>query len=769
MKVIRWFIRILVLVTAAAMLTLLTAGARIISLNERILTPEEAGDCYDELFAELAEERDPVKTAQNFYEKNPHMEPEERYSIVEEGVKTQLSLMPISLINEGKLPKNGVELFLDWFAESELCGELSAYLDSIKPLGIMTLDQLNDAQTAIFTAVLDDHRAELLACVDDPSDKAYQMDYVMTDMYYDIRSYKRYNQLPPNAISLFDEWFDGTDVKREMDTLMDTTIYESEAALFESVLGNKDFSHAFHETILEGIPLYLDDYLDEIAVGPRIADASIKGDAREKLETWFYQSDLYDPIESLISTIQADRRTFAASGAEIRYANCDAEAFVAPDLAAKRAGIIPAGTKLTVLSCEDSFWTLVDWNGRQVFVINRELGTIPPFNVSGEGAVATLKAGTYVKAIDRFENLPDYAADFYDWLVKNAVTSPNANSPLINPAAAPSMNYYDWRGYQVGAKSDTISFTFAPGAGYGTITNAAEDAVIKAMDKYANSVYYNTDCAYAAFKYDYPQVFWLIDHPTHRYIYNSNIVSYDASTGKGTVSYSVRIYFPIRESDYDCRHPEYRNVNTILSTIDAVEAAVADAMRGFPKNGTRLEQVRYINRWVTEHCFYNRDLDTRDENANECTGALLGMTGKSAAVCEAYALAMQVLCNEAGIPCIHLSGTSADSKGGGFAYHSWVAIQMEDGKWYGCDPTWNDVTYGEVAKSGEENEEYLLVGAGTVNENGLRFDLSHYARTNQYYCSIVLSNYPKLSETAYEFDRDMPETAEPAVDVWWRE
>ncbi|MCD7904481.1 MAG: chitobiase/beta-hexosaminidase C-terminal domain-containing protein [Clostridiales bacterium] len=51
-------------------------------------------------------------------------------------------------------------------------------------------------------------------------------------------------------------------------------------------------------------------------------------------------------------------------------------------------------------------------------------------------------------------------------------------------------------------------------------------------------------------------------------------------------------------------------------------------------------------------------------------------------VCEGYAKAYKILCDESDIPCLLMTSTD----------HMWNIVQMDDGEWYGVDTTWDDDT-----------------------------------------------------------------------------
>jgi len=77
-----------------------------------------------------------------------------------------------------------------------------------------------------------------------------------------------------------------------------------------------------------------------------------------------------------------------------------------------------------------------------------------------------------------------------------------------------------------------------------------------------------------------------------------------------------------------------------------------------------------------------------------------------------------------GIPCILMAGNarSGSSEGG----HMWNYVQMENGKWYAIDVTWDDPTVNGIRNvvSGFESHDWFLVGSTTVID-GLPFIESH--------------------------------------------
>ena len=97
-------------------------------------------------------------------------------------------------------------------------------------------------------------------------------------------------------------------------------------------------------------------------------------------------------------------------------------------------------------------------------------------------------------------------------------------------------------------------------------------------------------------------------------------------------------------------------------------------------------------------------------SAHDAYGALV----EGRAVCQGYSDAVKIICDYYGIPCVCISGTS---DGGG---HMWNAIQMEDGKWYFVDLTWDD-------QESSIYYDFFLIGSDTRDTyfGGYKFYESH--------------------------------------------
>ena len=204
----------------------------------------------------------------------------------------------------------------------------------------------------------------------------------------------------------------------------------------------------------------------------------------------------------------------------------------------------------------------------------------------------------------------------------------------------------------------------------------------------------------------------------------------------------------------DIRHPEYQSPEKILAEMALCKERVAQIIAPVC-NATRYKQVKYLNHWLTHNNspYSGSNLSTFFPGPYECVTALKGSTGLNGPLCESYSRAFKVLCDALEIPCVLSDGYAGDSLQCIPGLHMWNAVEMDNGKWYAVDVTWNDprVIGTDAAVSGYENECYLLVGKYTKNKNGLTFCQSHDESNTPNFDreSTSFINAPQLEEHAY--------------------
>ncbi|MCD8090987.1 MAG: dockerin type I domain-containing protein, partial [Clostridiales bacterium] len=173
-----------------------------------------------------------------------------------------------------------------------------------------------------------------------------------------------------------------------------------------------------------------------------------------------------------------------------------------------------------------------------------------------------------------------------------------------------------------------------------------------------------------------------------------------------------------------------------ISVISPIEESVVSVCSAFTYDYSK---VKYIHDVICDAADYD---DETSEYYSE-TGSILsgnpfspvGVFIDGSAVCQGYALAFKLLCDDVGIDCIYQSGTTASG-----VSHAWNFVEMEDGCWYCIDSTWDGQTSSTV---------YTYFLLGTTN-----FDTRH-----KYTNSIGVP----LSSADYTFSGTEETTAEPAT------
>lgn len=373
--------------------------------------------------------------------------------------------------------------------------------------------------------------------------------------------------------------------------------------------------------------------------------------------------------------------------------------------------------------------------------------TLAMFTLNNSGP--QLKDGNYADWIDRIDNLPDYALEFYQWLEEGA-NGDKIKDDLIN------IKNDEWLisgeyAYTVEVVNTTVEVPLdyslaAPASAQ--IPDPVERAAFEANEK----VYPYILAVLSAFDRDHPEVFWLSGEVVTGYgIGNIKVTAVNEETQKKTLSFDVvafyYLYYDDEKNVFDIRVEGMRDEDIIYDTITDMNS-IADGIISEASNTakSRKEKLDYYNDWLTKHNAYNssEDLNKIGYDTREITSALNGRIGTEGPVCEAYARAFKMLCDRSGIPCVLVSGLS-DGAG-----HMWNNVQMPDNKWYAVDVTWNDplVTGESKAVSGYENDDFLLVGSETVNR-GYTFADEHEVTNNVFSGSLSFTNGPLLEKDSY--------------------
>lgn len=194
---------------------------------------------------------------------------------------------------------------------------------------------------------------------------------------------------------------------------------------------------------------------------------------------------------------------------------------------------------------------------------------------------------------------------------------------------------------------------------YRIMATAAEDMVDGwiSLGKCDDSYEHDAAIAYRALTCDNPEYFWL---PNNYLISNRGkgnsreaLIAFNYSDGKNRCEYSVTA----KERD------------TMLEQLHSVvDSYVSEAK----KISNSFDKEVYIHDRLCDNTAYN---ESGGKHIYSAYGALV----EGVAVCEGYSRAMQLICEEVGIPCIIVYGSG----------HMWNLINPGD-SWYNLDVTWDD-------------------------------------------------------------------------------
>ncbi len=223
-----------------------------------------------------------------------------------------------------------------------------------------------------------------------------------------------------------------------------------------------------------------------------------------------------------------------------------------------------------------------------------------------------------------------------------------------------------------------------------------------------------------AFLYDHPEIFWV------RYITItfSTLISKDKVTGKRTAK--------IKDVTFGAMEI-YTDAKSKQEDFDkAVDEAVKEIIASVSDKTNRYELLKAAHDYVCNKAWYNSVSDIRVHNAEPI------FTGDGGVVCEGYAKAFKIICDELDIPCVLVGGYAGENK----ISHMWNYAQLEDGKWYLVDATWDDQSSGiyDTYFLANANSE-VFFGAILSEERTERTDFS-----GKGYKSFI---YPELSKTAH--------------------
>ena len=180
--------------------------------------------------------------------------------------------------------------------------------------------------------------------------------------------------------------------------------------------------------------------------------------------------------------------------------------------------------------------------------------------------------------IDRISNKPDYAVNFYNWLIENSKN----NGALIT-----GIDEYigNTSVHNVHAIQDSKVFVFTRDIPEYEIEEAALNSISEEVyENFINAVNW-ISVTVSAFDRDHPEVFWMSGSIASGYTLSYDL-TYNNYTGMGTIRYTQNIYFYLSDESFDIRMPEYATSEIINQAIIERDSAVDKIV-----NGTYSEDV----------------------------------------------------------------------------------------------------------------------------------------------------------------------------------
>lgn len=252
----------------------------------------------------------------------------------------------------------------------------------------------------------------------------------------------------------------------------------------------------------------------------------------------------------------------------------------------------------------------------------------------------------------------------------------------------------------------------AAGRKYNSVKNAISNSLGEAVQ-----------CAMDAFLYDYPQAFWIFVFGTS---YELEMVGSDSIGWAGTVR---NIYLePVEILIKGKKGSSY------IKTFDnAVKEDVKFLKEKIDQFGydiyNKYEVATLIHDFICVNAYYR---EAYYDNAVYCAAPFF--LSDCGFVCEGYAETFKILCEEFDIPCVLVSGDAGGA-------HMWNYVQMDDGKWYLVDATWDD-------QGSEIYDNYCIVSA---YEKGFSGTISSERTPDGDFnaAKIMSFVYPELSTTPF--------------------
>ena len=184
---------------------------------------------------------------------------------------------------------------------------------------------------------------------------------------------------------------------------------------------------------------------------------------------------------------------------------------------------------------------------------------------------------------------------------------------------------------------------------------------------------------------DYPQVYWINS-------WQMNVTKRLATDGTGK-------YYNLSIDPYPYYDAAISDREEVESAINTVKAEIDATINGSTRRDIILKAIyeKLVNIGTYDSSYKNASI-------SHTPASLLLDKYNHLTICEGYAKTFKILCDRYNIPCVIVYGNTTG------VGHMWNEVQMEDGKWYGIDLTWEENTE-------EFTYNYFLAGSNTKGDS----------------------------------------------------
>lgn len=300
-----------------------------------------------------------------------------------------------------------------------------------------------------------------------------------------------------------------------------------------------------------------------------------------------------------------------------------------------------------------------------------------------------------------YSELKDVEKLVYDGYVANLIDKGSSSKFTVNLANSDIDFTFDASSYN--AKKDTFSDS--------TALSGVKDLIIS---------------SFAAFYYDHPEIYWM-----RSFQYEISYVCSDNVGHLKTVTITPKV--------------AYTDALSEVSTVNKGISTAVSSIRQSRSSTSRYDTVYAIHSYVCMNAAY--DYTALQKGATSTYGyaytAAPLFTSKKKFVCEGYAKSFKILCDRFNIPCVLVFGNGIIGEYS--EAHMWNYVQMEDGKWYGVDATWDDCGDASPYLS------YFLVGSNTTVRTDVTFGENHVPNKQVMVTKTMAPlAYPALSANRYQ-------------------